>query len=140
VGINVTIKTYPANLYFADASSGGVLRSGHFQLAYDARLLGSDPNDEPYYGCNEFSPHGNNSVYWCNAAAERAMQDALKTYDLRQRAADYAIVQNQMAREIPTIPLWEVQRYDAFSVRVRGFDPSTAGPTFWNAWAWRLSH
>jgi peptide/nickel transport system substrate-binding protein len=138
VGIAATLKTYPPSLYFAAAAGGGVLRSGKYQIAYDAHLLGSDPDDEQYYGCGEFAPGGANYVYWCDRAADAAMNRALASYDRAQRTRDYAIVQERMAAELPIIPLWEVRRLDAFHAPIIGFAPSPAGPTFWNAWSWRI--
>lgn len=137
-GIHVSIKTYPAGLYFGASAGGGILRSGRFQMAYDARLLGVDPNDEAYYACNQFSPGGENVVHWCDPIADRAMKAAVATYETTERARDYAIVQERMAEDVPVVSLWQVRRVDAFSVPVRGFMPSPSGETFWNVWSWRI--
>jgi peptide/nickel transport system substrate-binding protein len=139
VGISVLVKTFPAGEFFGPAQSGGVLESGKYQLAYDAHLLGDDPNDEQYLACDQFAPQGNNYVFWCNAQANRALHAALRTYDDAQRKRDYAIVQEEIARDVPFIPLWEVVRVDAFSRPLENFSPSPAGSTFWNAWSWRLA-
>jgi peptide/nickel transport system substrate-binding protein len=138
-GIDVSLKTYPPSLYFATAAAGGILRSGHYQIAYDAHLLGADPDDEQYYGCAELAPNGANYVYWCDPHANAAILDAQRSYDRARRARDYAVVQDRVTAELPAVPLWEVRRLDAFHAPVGGFAPSPAGPTFWNAWAWRLS-
>ena len=114
------------------------IESGTYQLAYDAHLLGLDPNDEQYYACDQLAPGGENYVLWCDPRADRALHDALTTYSLPQRRHDYAIVQEQMAKDVPIIALWEVERVDAFGTSLKNFDPSPAGPTFWNVWAWRL--
>jgi peptide/nickel transport system substrate-binding protein len=137
-GIEVTVKTFPAGLYFGAAAAGGILRGGKYQIGYDARLLGIDPNDLEYYGCDQFAPAGQNDVFWCDPKADRAMHDALSTYDEATRKRDYAIVQDEMAREVPAIPLWEVVRADAFSARIENFSPSPSGATFWNAGDWRI--
>ncbi len=138
VGIKASIKTYAAGTYFGAPSDGGILRGGRFQLGYDAVLLGVDPNDEAYYGCDQFAPIGENVVHWCDPVAYRAMKAAVATYDVRQRAEEYAIIQTHIAADVPFVALWQVRRMDAFSVPVIGFDPSPSGETFWNAWAWRL--
>jgi peptide/nickel transport system substrate-binding protein len=138
VGIAVTIKTFPTGLYFGAAAAGGILRGGKYQLAYDARLLGVDPNDIEYYGCDQFAPAGQNDAFWCNPLADHAMHEALRVYDEATRRRDYAIVQDELARDVPTIPLWEVIRADAFSTKLENFSPSPSGATFWNAGDWRL--
>lgn len=138
VGISVTVKTFPTGLYFGAAAAGGILRGGKYQIAYDARLLGVDPNDVEYYGCDQFAPNGQNDVFWCDRKADRAMHDALRTYDKATRRRDYAIAQDEMAADVPLIPLWEVVRADAFSVNLENFLPSPSGATFWNAGDWRI--
>jgi peptide/nickel transport system substrate-binding protein len=138
VGISASVKTFPAGEFFGPAQAGGVLESGKYQLAYDAHLLGDDPNDEQYLACNQFAPQGNNYVFWCNLRANRAISAALGTYDNLQRKRDYAIVQQEIARDVPFIPLWQVVRLDAFSRPLKNFSPSPSGSTFWNAWSWRL--
>lgn len=139
IGIAVTVKTYPAGLYFGAPEAGGILQSGKYQLAYDAHLLALDPNDLEYYGCDQFPPAGGNYVFWCDRTADRAIHDALASYDRNRRKRDYAVVQERLARDVPMLALWQVVRVDAFSRPLENFSPSPAGPTFWNAWRWRLA-
>jgi peptide/nickel transport system substrate-binding protein len=138
LGIALTLKTYPTGEYFAAAEDGGILRSGRFQIAYNALELGPDPNDELYYGCNEFSPSGGNDMHWCDPIADRAMRDALVTYDAPRRKRDYAVVQDEIAAQVPMIPLWEVRRLDVFHTPIKYFMPAPSGSTFWNVARWQF--
>jgi peptide/nickel transport system substrate-binding protein len=140
VGIDVTIKEYPSSLMWATPQSGGPLTSGRYQMAYDAWwILGPDPDDSWQLGCDQIPPAGQNEYFWCNRRADRAMYDALATFDEARRAKDYAIVQEELVHDIPLLPLWQVKRPDAYTNRLHGVSPSPAGSTFWNAWAWSLA-
>jgi peptide/nickel transport system substrate-binding protein len=139
VGIEVTIKEYAPGLMWATVQGGGVLASGRYQMAYDAWwVLGPDPDDSWNFGCDQIPPAGGNVYFWCNRRADAAMRDGLRTFDLAQRKRDYFIVQRELVRDLPLLPLWQVKRPDAYTPRLHGLSPSPAGSTFWNAWAWSL--
>jgi len=139
VGIDVKIKEYPPSLMWGTPQSGGPLMSGRYQMAYDAWwVLGPDPDDSWNLGCDQFPPVGENMYFWCNARADAAMHDALKSFDLARRKRDYAAVQQELLRDLPLFPLWQVKRPDAYTTRLTGVSPSPAGSTFWNAWSWEL--
>jgi len=138
-GIRVVIKQYPSGAFYAPRADGGVLAGGRYQLAYDAWwVLGNDPDDSWNFGCDQIPPAGLNYSFWCDAAADRAMRDALKTVNRARRRAFYAVVQRAVARELPVFPLWQVRIPDAYRPYVRGIAPSPSGSTFWNAWAWKI--
>ncbi|HXN08582.1 MAG TPA: peptide ABC transporter substrate-binding protein [Candidatus Acidoferrales bacterium] len=140
VGVDVRIKEYPASLLWAAAQSGGPLMSGHYQMAYNAWwVLGPDPDDSWNLACDQIPPVGQNMYFWCNPRANFAMHDALATFDIERRKHDYSVVQHEMLRELPLLPLWQVRRPDAYTPRLKGVSPSPAGSTFWNAWSWTLN-
>jgi peptide/nickel transport system substrate-binding protein len=119
--------------------TGGILASGRYEIALDAWwVLGPDPDDSWNFGCDQIPPRGQNIYFWCNPRADDAMRDAQSTFDIAKRARDYAIVQNQIIHDVPLLVLWQVERIDAYTMRLHGFSPSPAGSTFWNAWSWEL--
>lgn len=139
VGIDVPIKQYAPGLMWAPKPAGGVLSNGRYQMAYNAWwTLGPDPDDSFNFACDQQPPQGENAYFWCNRKADAAMHDALGTEDLRRRARDYRVVEEQLVRDLPELTLWQVRVPDALHVRIRNFSPSPAGSTFWNAWAWQL--
>jgi peptide/nickel transport system substrate-binding protein len=139
VGIDVTIKSYPFTAFYAPASLGGPLAGGRYQLAYDAWwVMGPDPDDSWNFACDQMPPHGVNYYFWCNRTADAAMHDALRTYDRARRIRDYAIVQREVARDLPEFSLWQVRMPNAYSKRLHGVSPSPFGSAFWNAWSWTL--
>ncbi len=138
-GIAVTIRPVPAAMFWAPASAGGVLASGHYQLAYDAWwVLGPDPDDTWNFACDQMPPNGENFYFWCNQRANAAMYDALATYEPARRTADYAIVQQAILADLPELTLWQVRMPDAYRLRLHGVSPSPFGSLFWNAWSWEL--
>ncbi len=137
VGIGVTIKQYPAGLMFDPKAAGGILASGHYQLAYSAWwTLGPDPDDSWQFACDQIPPAGENYYFWCNRRADAAMHDALRTYDRARRKADYAVVERALQADLPEVTLWQVRMPNAYRGKVAGFAPSPFGSTFWNAWSW----
>jgi len=139
-GIEVAIKTYPMAQLWGPAAAGGVMASGHFELAYDAWwVLSPDPDDSWNLACDQRPPNGENYDDWCDPVAERAMEDALARYDPSERARDYAVIQREIVRELPFLTLWQVRMPDAYRTRLHGVAPAPFGSIFWNAWKWYLS-
>lgn len=139
-GIAVTVKQFPFTAFYAPPALGGVLSSGHYQLAYSAWWnLGPDPDDTWNFACDEIPPNGTNEYFWCDPKADAAISAALATYDRAQRIADYAIVQREVERELPEFSLWQVRMPNAYRATLQGFAPSPFGSAFWNAWRWRLA-
>ena len=139
VGIGVTIKQIPPALFVEPAAAGGILAGGRYQLAYDAWwVIGPDPDDSWNFGCAEIPPNGYNYYFWCDPRANAAMLDALRTYTQGRRAADYAVVQREIAAELPEFSLWQVRMPNAYRTRLHGIAPSPFGSLFWNAWSWTL--
>lgn len=139
VGIAVTIKSIPSTLMYAPAAAGGVMATGHFQLAYDAWWTqGPDPEDTWNFACDQMPPNGQNFSRWCDPAANAAMYAADATYDQAKRKADYAIVQQALVSELPVFTLWQVRMPDAYNSHLHGVKPSPFGSEFWNAWSWTI--
>ncbi len=139
VGIAVTIKSIPSTMMYAPAAAGGVMASGHFQLAYDAWWTqGPDPEDTWNFACDQMPPNGQNFSRWCDPKANVAMYAADATYGQAQRKADYDIVQQEIVSELPVFTLWQVRMPDAYNEHLHGVKPSPFGSEFWNAWSWTI--
>jgi len=132
IGVDVNIKAIP------ESGVNSLMTSGRYQLMYSAFVGPPDPDDSWLFGCDQMPPAGFNWSFWCNERADAAMRDALSTFDVARRKRDYAIVQEQMLRDLPIFPLWEVKRPDAYTPRLHGFSTSPLGSTYWNAWSWTL--
>ena len=138
VGVAIAQKTYPTALYFASAQSGGILNSGKFQMAYFGWVNGVDPDDSSIYMCNQFPPKGQNNLFWCDAKLDAAERDTLSTFDLERRKKDYAVIQEELVTQVPTIFLFDERRIDVYPANFAGFVPSPATSAYWNPWEWEM--
>jgi peptide/nickel transport system substrate-binding protein len=138
VGIAVTIKGYPAAVYFGAAQTGGILNGGKYQLGSFSWSSGVDPDNSSIYGCEQFPPKGQNNLFWCDPKLEAAEQDALSTFDQKRRIKDYEIIERELIEQVPTIFLWHSRRVDALSEHFHGFVSSPATSANWNAWEWSM--
>ncbi|MGH7755528.1 MAG: peptide ABC transporter substrate-binding protein, partial [Vulcanimicrobiaceae bacterium] len=106
IGVKLTVKHYLPSLMFASYSDGGILYTGKFDLAQFQ--WGGDPIGDlsNLYECSQIPPNGQNVSRYCNKAADAAMERVKADYDLGDRRRDDAIVQQLLAKDIPTIVLF----------------------------------
>jgi len=137
VGIQIDERPYPEERFLASLQSGGVVYNGRYQLAMFEWGVGLDPDDSWLYACDQQPPQGENSMFWCDPKVDAAERGALTTFDVAARRADYAVIQSEIADQVPMIFLYAQRRADAYSTRLAGFRPA---PTFayWNAWQWEM--
>ena len=69
---------------------------------------------------------------------DAAETDALQTYDQTRRKVDYAIVQDEMTRNLPFIIIWYVRRMDVINTDFQNYKPAHAVTPFWNTWQWSI--
>jgi len=139
VGIDASVKNYPAELFFAPGQNGGILQTGKYDTGFFAWVAGVDPEDElSLYGCDEFPPIGQNNLFWCDPTLQKAELAARQTYDLRERAKYYAITQNEVASQSVTIVLYFWRQIFVTSPNLYGFVPAPATTSNWNTWEWSM--
>lgn len=137
VGVQADVKNYPTSQFF-DNSTNGILQGGHYDVAIFSWIGAADPDDSPIYSGANLAPHGQNAMFWTNRAATDAMTDALKTIDQARRKRDYAVVQQQLALDVPTIILY-FQRFPfVYNSDLKGFDPSPVISAFWDPWNYSI--
>lgn len=137
VGAQADVKNYPSNEFF-DNSSNGTLQGGHYDVALFGWVGAADPDDSAIYSADNFAPHGQNAMFWDNRIATDAMNDALKTIDQARRKRDYAIVQQQLALDVPTIILYFNRVPYVYNSDLKGFEPSPVISAFWNPWNYSI--
>jgi peptide/nickel transport system substrate-binding protein len=137
VGIAANVKNYPTATMFQNGAVG-VLEGGHYDAAIYAWIGAADPDDSSLYSSHNFGPTGQNTLFWKNDKADKAMADALQTLDVNRRKADYAIVQEQMALDVPTIFIsWRKEPY-VYNTDLKGYRPSPVISSFWNPWEYDI--
>jgi peptide/nickel transport system substrate-binding protein len=138
VGVDAQIKSYPSSVLFAPYSAGGIERFGRFDAVMHSWGNGADPDDSGLFVCRAAAPAGDNVYRFCDPALDAAEQAALATNDIVARKAQYARIQDILARELPLLMLW-FERYDyAVNSDLRNFKPAHVGSPFWNTWDWQI--
>lgn len=137
VGVQADVKNYSTAQMFTNGSSG-VLEGGHYDVALYAWVAAADPDDSSLYACDNFGPRGQNTLFWCNKRADVAIKDALQTVDQDRRKADYKIVQQEMAKDVPTIVISFRKEPYVYNTDLKGFTPSPVISAFWNPWEYSI--
>lgn len=134
VGADAQVKNYPTPLFF-DNSANGVLQGGKYDVAIFSWGGAADVDAGAIYSAHYFAPKGQNALFWQNARATQEMDDANLTVDQKRRIADYQVVQDEFAKDVPSIILWYRKDLIAYDARLKGF---TATPVitvpFWDPW------
>lgn len=138
VGVQATVKNEPTSSFF-DNSAKGVLQGGRYDTAVFNWSGSPDPDDSAIYSGRNFAPRGQNALFWDDPAATAAMADALTTVDMRRRIADYHIVQQRFAAQVPSITLWFRHEPQVYNDDLKGFSATPAILTpFWNTWEYSI--
>jgi peptide/nickel transport system substrate-binding protein len=137
VGVQADVKNYSTAAMFENGAQG-VLEGGHYDAAIFAWVASADPDDSSIYSGDDFAPTGQNSLFWNNTRATAAMNDALQTLDVNRRKADYKIVQQEMAKDVPTIIISFRKEPYVYNTDLKGFDPSPVISAFWDPWEYSI--
>jgi len=138
VGADAQVKNAPSSLFF-DNTANGVLQGGKYDVAIFAWNGAADIDQSAIFSAHYFAPHGQNALFWGNAAATKAMDDANATVDEAKRIAEYKIVQQEFARDDPSIILWFRRFGTAYRSDLKDFTSTSVITTpFWNTWAYHF--
>jgi peptide/nickel transport system substrate-binding protein len=131
IGVGLDYTRYPTNKLFASYYAGGVVATRRYDLSSFAWTVAPDPDLTNLISCKRISPLGQNYMGYCDRAVDRALEDALLSYDRARRRADYILVQELLAKDVPFIVLSQRTDHITFNDDFTGLDP---GPqqTFWN--------
>jgi len=102
VGIAMDLQLSEFGTFYADVTRGA------FSM-YALRWIGGNESPDIFgfaYGSSKVPPHGANRGYYLNPELDRLMADAATASDPAKARADYMQVQQILARDVPTIPLW----------------------------------
>ena len=138
VGADVTVKNALTSQFFDNNPATGVLQGGHYDVAGFSWVAAADPDDSSIYSAKNFAPHGQNALFWDNARATAAMDDALSTLDKNRRRNDYKIVQQEMLKDVPTIILYFLKEPYVYNTDLQNFKPSPVIIPFWNPWEYSI--
>jgi peptide/nickel transport system substrate-binding protein len=122
-GIQLTLRSSEFGTFYSDVTAG------RFEM-YALRWIGSneDPDIFRYaYGSADFPPKGGNRGHYSNATVDRLLTAAAETTDEGVRRAEYMQVQQILAEQLPTVPLWCPDNEVVHTTRVKGVVPRVDG-------------
>ncbi len=114
-GIELTLRSAEFGTFYSDITKGA------FQM-YMLRWIGSneDPDIFRYsYATASFPPKGGNRGHYSNARVDALLSGASAETDEATRRKDYVEVQQILATELPSIPLWFVNNEVIHSARLK---------------------
>jgi peptide/nickel transport system substrate-binding protein len=134
IGADVEIKNYPSVLFF-DQTTNGILAGGKFDVALYAWSGAAEVDQSAIYSAHFMPPHGQNYPQWQNARATAAMDHANGTVDPNVHVADYKIVQQEFAKDDPSIILWFRKFVISYPSELKEFSATPVILTpFWDTW------
>ena len=137
-GIDLALRSYNPTQFRAPAADGGPLYGGKFQLAFLEIYTPADPDTSWYFGCSEVAPNGFNTSRYCDRVTDRAAEAGMTAYDPALRRRYASLVQQRIAAELPSIPLWQQDAVYVVPASLRDFRPAAESPV-WNVGRWTLA-
>jgi ABC-type transport system substrate-binding protein len=140
-GIRIVRLHAPAAWWFGDTTG---LARRDFELGAFAWVGQADPGGEALYGCDKIplpsnNWAGQNYMGWCNEAASVAIKNANNTLVKEERIAQYAIVQQEFSKDMPSLPLFNRVETNATNAALTGFAPAP-GEAYasYNSYEWEV--
>lgn len=123
IGIALDLRSYEFATFYSD------LTKGAFQMAPSRWIGGNEQPDIFHYAYSQasFPPHGSNRGFYANPALDALLDDATATSDQARQRADYAKVQQIVARDLPSINLWYLDTIVIHSRRLGNVHTSPSG-------------
>lgn len=140
-GIRVVRLHAPAAWWFGDTTG---LSRRDFELGAFAWVGEADPGGSTLYACDQIplpsnNWSGQNYMGWCNEAASKAIKLANNTLSRDERIAQYAIVQQEFAKDMVSLPLFNRVEVLATNVNLAGFAPAPGEPyASYNMYEWEI--
>jgi peptide/nickel transport system substrate-binding protein len=123
VGIALDVRSFEFATFYADIAKGA------FQM-YTLRWIGGneDPDIFRYaYATASTPPHGANRGYYSNADIDALIAQAAVTPAQTDRAALFAEIQQQLAKDLPSINLWYLDTVIVHNRRLENVTLSNSG-------------
>jgi ABC-type transport system substrate-binding protein len=140
-GIQIIPQYTPASWWFGDTTG---LARRDFELGAYAWVGQTNPAGRTLYACNQIplpsnNWEGQNYMGWCNETASQAVVAANNTLLQEERIKFYDIVQEEFAKDMVSLPLFNRLEGEAWSNNLEGVrvDPTEYGTA--NSFNWKLT-
>jgi ABC-type transport system substrate-binding protein len=132
-GVEIIPLYAPASWWFGDTT--GIARRD-YELGAFAWVGQADPGGQTLYACDQIPLptngwEGQNAMGWCNEAASTNIKLANNTLVKDDRISAYTVVQQEFAKDVPSIPLFNRTETFAYAADLTGFAP-TPGQEYYN--------
>ena len=138
-GILLIRQHTPASWWFGDTTG---LARRDFELGAFAWVGQADPSGRSLYACDQIPTpannwEGQNGMGWCNELASQNVVLANNTLERDVRAAAYNIVQEEFAKDMVSLPLFQRAEAEAWSLNLEGLvtDPTEYGTASAAGWS-----
>lgn len=138
VGVEVSVRNYPANLLFAAHGVGGILANGRFDFALYGWSFSPDPDDTDTIGPESVPPDGVNYSFFRDADIGRWQREGAALYARSARLPYYWKIQQRIHDQVPFHTINFQASIDAVNTDLRNFKPVPAVADFWNAYEWEI--
>lgn len=136
------IPTYaPASWWFGDTTG---LARRDFELGAFAWVGQTEPAGRSLYACDQVplpsnNWEGQNYMGWCNDTASKAIVQATNTLLREDRVAAYNTVQQEFAKDVVSIPVFQRAEAEAWSSNLTGILPDATEYATANIAEWALA-
>jgi peptide/nickel transport system substrate-binding protein len=137
IGVDASVKNYPASTLFAPAGAGGMLYGGKTDVSlfsWDNET--PDPDDETYIAPANVPPTGQNVSFFQNAEVGRLVRAGLSTYNTAERRKAYIAIQHILYDQVPEDVLDWTPEIVASNDDLVGIRPVPVGSDLWNIGTW----
>ncbi len=137
IGVRLDIRAYPYNILYAQASEGGILEGGKYDIAFTGWVGGIDPDDASLWMCDQIPPGGYNWSFLCDPRIDAQERIALTSYDQATRRRAYWRIQELLVEDQPAVFLTWTDFVFTIRSSLHNFSPTTL---FSQPWAWELDN
>jgi peptide/nickel transport system substrate-binding protein len=140
LGVDVSIKNYPAATLFAPFGAGGLLDIGKTDVSlFTWSNRSPDPDDENFIAPDRLPPAGENLTFYQNAEIGRLVRAGLATYDVAARKRIYERTQQILIRDVPEYVLDWLPEITAANADLHGVRPAPVGSDLANIADWTFA-
>jgi peptide/nickel transport system substrate-binding protein len=137
-GVRLDLQSFAYSQFYAQASDGGPVAGGRYDLALINYSTNIDPDQAWLLACRERAPRGYNWSRYCNPGADALLAASARAFDPTARVALLRRLQRLVARDVPFLPLWQAREIDVTPDWLGGFTPN-GDLSFASARDWSVS-
>ncbi len=135
VGIEITIKNYPASLLFAQ---NGPLYGGTYDMEWSIDTNGPDPDNQGEWSGDFVPPKGANTSFLRDPIITQTSDAALRTFDRAKRKALYQREETRIHELVPAIFFYWQTEVAAYDDDLHGYESAEYITDNWNSWQWSI--